>query len=454
MPAGGADFPHQPLRKHAVERRDEVVEVDLHVQEAAEDVDDVVGVNGGEDEVTGERRLHGDGGRFFVADLADHDLVGVVAKDGAQSARKRQPFLLIHRNLRDSSELVFDRILDRNDLVFRGLNLGKRGVQRRRFAGAGGSGDEHHSVRLFDELAELEQHLLVEAEDVEAQALEVGVHRLLVQDADDRILAVRGGDDGDAEVDGAAGDAQFETAVLRHALLGDVELRHDLDARNDRAVVALVDRLERFVEDAGDAVLDDHFVVARFDVNVRGAALDRVEDDRVDQLDDWRRLLRGDRVDRQRLFAFLVFADEGHAETFGGLVEHALRRFGLLQFVADRGGRGHFDLQRRAEEQFQFVELEDVGRITDHDGDVAVLALLRQELIADHQLQRNVFEELVIDLEVIEVDVLETVLVGQPLRTRGFTGGIGVLVEERAWIGGHWVVSYCCATLLSWNSGR
>src|SRR3954453_8127698 len=286
-----ADFAHQPLRQDAVERRDEVVEIDLHVQEAAENVDDVVGVNGGEDEVAGERRLHGDGGRLFVADLADHDLVGVVAKDGAQSARKRQPLLLIHRNLRDSSELVFDRVLDRDDFVFRSLNLGKCGVKRRRFAGAGRTGDEHHSVRLFDELAELEEHLLVEAEDVEAQALEVGVHRLLVQDTDDRILAVRGGDDGDAEVDGAAGDAQLEAAVLRDAFLGDVELRHDLDARNDGAVVALVDRIERFVEHAVDAVLDDDFVVSRLDVNVRGAALDGVEDDGVDQLDDRRRLL-------------------------------------------------------------------------------------------------------------------------------------------------------------------
>jgi hypothetical protein len=37
------------------------------------------------------------------------------------------------------------------------------------------------------------------------------------------------GHDGDAEVDGAAGDAELEAAVLRDALLGDVELRHDLD---------------------------------------------------------------------------------------------------------------------------------------------------------------------------------------------------------------------------------
>ena len=268
-----------------------------------------------------------------------------------------------------------------------------------------------------------------------------------------RVLAVRGGHDGDAEVDGAAGDAQLEAAVLRHALLGDVELRHDLDAADDRGVMALVDRLERFVEHAVDAVLDDHLVVARLDVDVRGAALDGVEDDGVDQLDDRRRLLLRDRVDRQRLFALFVLADELHAEAFGGFVEHALRRLRLLQLVADRGGRGHLDLQRRAEEQLQLVELEHVGRIADHDGDVPVLAPLRQELVADHQVERDVAEELVIDLEVLQVDEREAVLLGHALRARRFAGesafleGAGIdaiVVVSAVPVAGSW--AYSCLT--------
>src|SRR5205814_4767463 len=60
--------------------------------------------------------------------------------------------------------------------------------------------------------------------------------------------SVRGRNDRDAEVDGAAGQAQLEAAVLWHALLGDVELGHDLDARDDGRVVALVDRIERLVQ--------------------------------------------------------------------------------------------------------------------------------------------------------------------------------------------------------------
>src|SRR5947209_685086 len=55
--------------------------------------DDVVGMDGGEHEMAGQRRLHGDRGRLFITDLADHDLVGIVAEDGAQSAGEGQSLL-------------------------------------------------------------------------------------------------------------------------------------------------------------------------------------------------------------------------------------------------------------------------------------------------------------------------------------------------------------------------
>src|SRR5581483_2484042 len=386
--------------------------------------------------MAGERGLHGNRRGLFVADLADHDLVGIVAEDCAQAACERQPLLLVDGNLSDAAELVLDRILDRDDLVLRRLNLGERGIERRRLAGAGGAGDEHHAVRLLDELAELQQHVFVEAEDVEPQILELGVHRLLVENTDDGVFAVRGGDDRDAEVDRASRDPQLEAAVLGDALLGDVELGHDLDTADDRRVMAFVDRLERFVEHAVDAVLDDDFVVARFDVNVRCAALDRVEDDRVDELDDRRRFLLRDRVDRQRLFAFFILADELHAEAFRGFVEDALGRFRLLQLVSNGSRRGDLHLERSAEKELELVETKDVGRIADDDVNVAVLAALGQELITDHQLQWNIVEQLMVDLEVLQVDEGEAVLLRDALRARGFTVHIGIL-QKGARITGH-----------------
>ena len=70
------------------------------------------------------------------------------------------------------------------------------------------------------------------------------------------------------------GHAQLEAAVLRHALLGDVELRHHLDARDDRAVELLGDRPHRRLQHAVDPVLHVDRVVLRLDVDVAGAPLD------------------------------------------------------------------------------------------------------------------------------------------------------------------------------------
>ena len=141
-----------------------------------------------------------------------------------------------------------------------------------------GPGHQHHAVRLGDVLAEPPQLVLGEPEDVEPQLVELLADRFLVEDTDDRVLAVHARHDRDAEVDRLARHAQLEAAVLRHALLGDVELRHDLHARDDRAVKPLVDRPHRRLQHAVDPVLHVHRIVLRLDVDVAGAPLDGAVD--------------------------------------------------------------------------------------------------------------------------------------------------------------------------------
>ena len=116
--------------------------------------------------------------------------------------------------------------------------------------------------------------------------LELLAHRLLVEHAEDGVFAVDRGHDGDAEVDEAALVADAEAAVLGHALLGDVELAHDLDAAEDGAVMLAGDGRHGLLQHAVDAVLDVHRIVVAFDVNVGGAALERGEDGGVDQAND------------------------------------------------------------------------------------------------------------------------------------------------------------------------
>ena len=66
-----------------------------------------------------------------------------------------------------------------------------------------------------------------------SQVIEIdGFHGLrAVEQSQHDALAERGRYRRDAQVDVAACDAQPDSAILRQALLGDIQTRHDLDAR-------------------------------------------------------------------------------------------------------------------------------------------------------------------------------------------------------------------------------
>src|ERR1044072_2028276 len=143
----------EPLSQHAVQRRNEVIRLDSHVEESANNVNDVVGVDGREYQVARERRLNGYLRGLGVADFTDHYLVRVVAQYAAKTASKGQPLLLIDGNLRDALKLIFDGVFDGDDLVFFVLDLVQRAVERGRFTRTRRPRHEHHAVRLCDELA-------------------------------------------------------------------------------------------------------------------------------------------------------------------------------------------------------------------------------------------------------------------------------------------------------------
>ena len=77
----------------------------------------VVGVQGREHEVTGERGLDGDLRGLVVADLTDEHDVGVGAQDRAQRGGEGQPGLGVDLHLVDAGEPVLDRVLDRDDVA-------------------------------------------------------------------------------------------------------------------------------------------------------------------------------------------------------------------------------------------------------------------------------------------------------------------------------------------------
>ena len=119
-----------------------------------------------------------------VADLADHDDVGVVAQERAQPGREGQLDLRVDRDLGDALQLVLDRILDGEDVEVGRVDLGQAGVERGGLARAGRPGDQHDAVRAVDELVHLAQVVVAEAD-----VGQVEQHRLAIEQTDGDALA-------------------------------------------------------------------------------------------------------------------------------------------------------------------------------------------------------------------------------------------------------------------------
>ena len=92
-----------------------------HVDESGDCARGVVGVQGCEHDVAGERRLYRDLGGFQVSDFADHYLVGVLSEEGAQTPCEIEADLVVYLHLHDAVDFVFDRILGSEDFDVNGI---------------------------------------------------------------------------------------------------------------------------------------------------------------------------------------------------------------------------------------------------------------------------------------------------------------------------------------------
>ena len=128
------DLADQPLRHDDAERSRDQKRLDPHVQEPGDRRGRIVGVKRGKQQVAGERRLDGDFGRFVIADLADHDDVGILTEKGSQARSKRETGCLVHLHLADATHAVLDRILSGRDVDDRAVELFQDRIESRGFS--------------------------------------------------------------------------------------------------------------------------------------------------------------------------------------------------------------------------------------------------------------------------------------------------------------------------------
>src|SRR6185437_10075432 len=388
----GANHAHQALREDAVQGRNEVIRLDPHVDETANHVGDVVGVDSCEYQVARERRLNGDLRRLLIANFADHDFVRVVTQNRPQAASKRQSLLFVHRNLGDAADLIFDGIFDGDNLVFVGLDFIDCGVQRGRLARARGARDQDHSVRLANVAPEFAHIMFGEAHYVEVQSPKFLTQRFFIQHAQHSVFAVYRRHDRNTEVDEPAFITHAETAILRNAPLGDIEFAHDFDARENRGMPFLRQRLHGVLQHAVNAVFHRDFGVARFNMDVTGAPLERRKNDSVNQADDGAHTGVAGELVHRNVFVALFVADNLERESFCRLIENALGLLRAFQQVADLRGGGNADDQLLAQQQRQFVIHQQLAGIRNHNNERIVVGFERNEVVAEHQFRGNGME--------------------------------------------------------------
>src|SRR5450756_1700450 len=328
----------------------------------------------GQDKVPGQGGLDSDLRRLAIPDLADEHNVGVLTQDAAQAVGERHVRLDVDLHLVESIHLVLDRVLHRDDVLSGRVETVERGVQGRRFAGAGGTRDDDHAIRLADDVVEEVQRITEESKVLK------GHHgTALVQDTHNDLLAVDGRQRTDAEVDGLVLDAQGDTAVLRLAPLGDIHVGHDLDAR-EHAGLDVTRQLLLLLQDTVDTVADAQMVFLWFHVDIRRALDDGLGDDGVDQPDDGRVLTHLTQLLDTDLFA--TFCDDLGLCLGAGFLDGVSDEVVLLDSAEDSVLGSDEELCLASVCGKQVVHQLDVGGGAECDADDALLTLERDETVA------------------------------------------------------------------------
>ena len=176
------------------------------------------------------------------------------------------------------------------------------------------------------------------------------------------------------------------------------------------------------MQDAVNPVLDGHFLIAGFDVNIAGAPLQRVEDGGVHQLDHRRDIgiARRQAVDRQRLVGILFVPDHVERKTLGDFVQHALRLLGFLEQVGDLRECRDLDAELLAQQHGQFVDQAEIARVGQGDVERPVVSFDGHEVVAEHQVHRDGGEQVVIDADFPQIHELVVVALGHGAGARGF----------------------------------
>ncbi len=339
--------------------------------------------------------LDGDFGSFQIANFPHHHHIRVLPQEGAQGAGEGEPRLGVDLHLVDAGQVDLHRVFGGGDVYLGGVENIEAGIERDRFARAGGAGHQDHPLWL-GEGAQVLRLLPV----IKAELLDIKACRRGVEQTDNDLLPPHGGQGINPHIHRlVARQLQLDAAILWQPPLGNIEPRHDLEAGGE-AVGEVDRRRSDFMQNAIDTKAHPILELIGLEVQVGGAALDGIHQNLVDVLDDGGIVIGG--IDALVQPAVLVgdleirnlgFVDILHAE---GVVF-------TLQQLADGGGElillHQQGFSMKAEAEAKVLQRRDIGRIRHGDIEGVALSVDGQDVVFLNQL---LIEVLLRDLGQIE----------------------------------------------------
>ena len=167
------------------------------------------------------------GGRLRVTDFAHQNDVRILTNNRAENIGEVEFQVAVDLDLRGEVEIVFDRVLNGDNVacMVSALDGVESGVKRRRLASPGRSGNKNEATGAV-------KHLLDECGNRirEYEIAQIHEIRIRCNDAQDQFLTAVTGCCRNAELDPLVVGADYKPTVLGAANAGDVQVGHDFDA--------------------------------------------------------------------------------------------------------------------------------------------------------------------------------------------------------------------------------
>src|SRR5678816_2662698 len=118
----------------------------------------------------------------------------------------------------------------------------------------------------------------------------------------------------------------------------------------------------------------------------------------------------------------LILSDDAD-KAFTGLFKHALRLLGLFEDVQDLLEGRNLGDDSLAQQEADFVDHHQLAGIGNRDRQLSISSFFEwNEVVTEHQVDRDLLEQIVMELKIVKVDELAAISTSGILRTFEFVG--------------------------------